>query len=489
MGIASWFRSHRSPTSGNRHAGARKVPPRRLRLALERLEDRTVPATLVVTSADDPPGPLVPGTLRYEVNQANQEARVGQSDTIIFDRTQMGSSTVALGQGALVLNGSGLGVLGGMEAIDGGGRVTISGNHLDPYHADHVFLIDFDVRANLTGLTIRDGADDEGGSICNRGALTVTNAILRDNACGIYNEGTMTLSNCTVSGNSAVIYGAGIVNRGTMTLANSTVAGNTCLEGAGGISNGGTLTAINCTIADNIAFCFGVGGISNGGTLTATNCTIADNSDPDYGVGGVANGGTATIKNTIIAGNTGKDVPSDYEESQTPPLPYDVDGTLTSEGHNLIGNGDHSSGFGWGLGFEFRGFPTSGDQVGTLSSPIDPLLGPLQDNGGPTQTMALLPGSPAIDRGSNALVPADLTTDQRGPGFDRVSGDSVDIGAFEHQRPSFTASSLNDTAKAWENMALAIPWDSVGDVDSSTLTITVAVGHGTLTLATPLRPA
>src|SRR5262245_45825725 len=118
MGLASWLRSQRSPTSGNRHAAARKVPPRRLRPELEPLEDRTAPATLVVISAADPAGPLVAGTLRYAVNQANQDARFGHSDTIIFDRAQMGSSTVTLGQGALVLDGTGLGVLGGMEAID-----------------------------------------------------------------------------------------------------------------------------------------------------------------------------------------------------------------------------------------------------------------------------------------------------------------------------------------------------------------------------------
>jgi hypothetical protein len=103
----------------------------------------------------------------------------------------------------------------------------------------------------------------------------------------------------------------------------------------------------------------------------------------------------------------------------------DVQGTFFSEGHNLIGIGvgDGSSGFG-----------AAGDQLGTLISPLDPMLGVLKNNGGPTKTHALLAGSPAIDAGDNAGVPA---TDQRGSGFPRKkdgNGDGlivVDIGAFE----------------------------------------------------------
>jgi hypothetical protein len=87
-------------------------------------------------------------------------------------------------------------------------------------------------------------------------------------------------------------------------------------------------------------------------------------------------------------------------------------------GHNLIGNGSGSSGFD----------PT--DLVGTASNPIDPLLGPLADNGGPTLTMALLPGSPAIDAGDNTDAPM---WDQRGPGFRRIVNGTIDIGAYEVQ--------------------------------------------------------
>src|SRR5262245_12439761 len=170
MSLASWFRSQRSPTSGNRHAAPRKSPsrrPRRLRLGVEWLEDRTVPTALVVTSAADPYF-LVPGTLRYEVALANLDARSGHSDTILFDTAQMGSSTVTLQQGPLVLDAIGPGVLVGLVTIDGGGSVIINGNH-----RSHVFQVDGGARAAFTGLTIRDGFElfPYGGGIINIGTL------------------------------------------------------------------------------------------------------------------------------------------------------------------------------------------------------------------------------------------------------------------------------------------------------------------------------
>jgi hypothetical protein len=100
-----------------------------------------------------------------------------------------------------------------------------------------------------------------------------------------------------------------------------------------------------------------------------------------------------------------------------------VSGPLASQGHNLIGIGNGGSGYD----------PT--DLVGSADFPIDPKLGPLQDNGGPTQTMALLPGSPAIDAGDNTDAPL---FDQRGPGFPRIVNGIIDIGAFEVQAVALT---------------------------------------------------
>src|SRR5262249_52070792 len=116
---------------------------------------------------------------------------------------------------------------------------------------------------------------------------------------------------------------------------------------------------------------------------------------------------TLTARNTIIAGNTAPTAP-------------DLSGSLGSQGHNLIGNTEGGSGF---------------HETDLLN--VNPLLGPLQDNGGPTLTHALLPGSPAIDGGDPTDAPE---WDQRGEGFYRVVGKNIDIGAYEDQgkgrRPS-----------------------------------------------------
>jgi hypothetical protein len=142
-----------------------------------------------------------------------------------------------------------------------------------------------------------------------------------------------------------------------------------------------------------------------------TNVTITDNVADNDGDGagdggGVAHdGGSLSFKNTLIAGNTDAG-------GQAP----DCSGTVTSQGFNLLGNS---------TGCTLT--PTTGDLVGTGANPIDPLLGPLQNNGGPTLTHALLPGSPAIDAVTSGCPPP--TTDQRGVA--RPQGAACDIGAYE----------------------------------------------------------
>ena len=175
----------------------------------------------------------------------------------------------------------------------------------------------------------------------------------------------------------------------------------------------------NCTISGNTSQDVG-GGIYNHGPLTLTNCTISGNTSQDVG-GGIysdtelmpnGNPEPVTLNNTIVAGDCATSDNDIYGYLQS-----------TSE-YNLIGDGSGVS-------------PpiASSNLIGTTAHPLNPLLGPLANNGGPTQTMALLPGSPAIDAGSNALaVDASsnpLTTDQRGAGCPRVVNGTVDIGAFE----------------------------------------------------------
>jgi hypothetical protein len=177
--------------------------------------------------------------------------------------------------------------------------------------------------------------------------------------------------------------------------------------GAGGIGNGGTLTLTNSTVSGNNATQSG-GGIVNFGTLILTNGTVAYNSAGRW-AGGISNGagGSTDLTNTIIGGNTATSSPDCGHPFGIP---------ITSLGFNLISDGS---------GCDLT--VVSGDQVGTTATPIDPLLSPLQDNGGLTQTHALLAGSPAIDAASGDCPPP--ATDQRGVA--RPQGAKCDIGAFE----------------------------------------------------------
>ncbi len=145
------------------------------------------------------------------------------------------------------------------------------------------------------------------------------------------------------------------------------------------------------------------GGLLNDGTATLTNCTISGNSaNEGGGVFLVAPDSRTTIVDTIVAGNSARTSP-------------DFSGKVDQDrGYNLIGDGDGAS-----------GFTAAGDQVGTAASPINPRLAPLGDYGGPTQTMALRTGSPAIGQGTTV---AGLTTDQRGFALDSPR---PDIGAFQ----------------------------------------------------------
>jgi hypothetical protein len=133
--------------------------------------------------------------------------------------------------------------------------------------------------------------------------------------------------------------------------------------------------------------------------LTLNNSTIAGNSAAYQG-GGIYVNSPMAPRNTIIAANT------------APTAGPDVYGNLGSQGHNLIGNPQDMTGW-----------------VSTDLLHVNPMLGPLQNNGGPTQTRALLPGSPAIDAGDNTGAPM---WDQRGPGFPRIERGIIDIGAFEY---------------------------------------------------------
>jgi hypothetical protein len=177
------------------------------------------------------------------------------------------------------------------------------------------------------------------------------------------------------------------------------------------------MTAVNSTFTLNIAKHYGGGGstsegggIYSAGTLTISHSTVSDNYC-QYVSGGVANdrgggiwlSGVVHMSHTIVANNHALSGGRDLY------------GALATSGYNLIGKSAGGSGY-----------------VPSDLLDVDPDLGPLQDNGGPTQTMALLPGSPAIDAGDpNPADPPEW--DQRGPGFPRIVNGRIDIGAFEVQ--------------------------------------------------------
>jgi hypothetical protein len=413
---------------------------RRIRPWLEALEDRSVPST--VMNLNDSGGGSLRDAIASTPAGGTVDFQAGLSGTItLASELDIGKNLTIAGPGANV--------------------ITVSGNH-----ASRVFDFAATFTVAVSGLTIADGramavADvSNGGGILNAGTLTLTGCVLSGNIAsavfghggGIYNTGTLTVASSTLSGNSAnptSLFlqsaegdGGGIYNTGMLTVVSSTLSGNSAngfnilggAAGGGGIFNGGTLTVTNSTLSGNSASGFGRvgrghgGGLENlGGTLTLTNCTVSGNSAVGGGFrfgGGIDNAGTGTltIRNTLVAGNTAAGSP-------------DVSGTLNSQGHNLIGNGTGGSGF------------AASDLVGTSSNPIDAKLGPLQDNGGPTQTMALLPGSPAIDAGDNAFAPGPY--DQRGPGFARIVNGIIDIGAFEVQTFRLTVQCSVTTPVLW----------------------------------------
>jgi hypothetical protein len=310
--------------------------------------------------------------------------------------------------------------------VDGGGAGT-------------VFTISStSAHVTLSNLTIRNGnvsaGFPRGGGIYNLGTLRITNsAVIRNTVTsqcyelcpvsggGIYNHvgATLTISDSSITGNLASAScrqggcgagGGGIFSGGTLTISNSTLSGNTAHSvfrggnggSGGGILNDGTLTINNSTFSSNSALGAG-GGIFDPGVATVNNSTFNGNTAPTGG--GIWTLSSLTLQNSIVANS---------------PSGGNCSGTMTSKGYNL-----------------------SSDATCNFSGPgdmnnINPNIGPLQNNGGPTQTMALLPGSPAIDAGNPTGCTDSLghllKTDQRGdprPNIEDTGG--CDMGAYERQ--------------------------------------------------------
>jgi hypothetical protein len=360
-----------------------------------------------------------------------------------------GSGGTALGGGLYLYGGSvsvASSTIASNQATGGPPGFILWGNPGNPGSGEAGGLFISSDAGTVTASTLSgnfasdgDGFGGDGGGIENDlGTLTVSNSTLTGNSTssgggyppggggGIYNYGTLAVSNSTLSGNSTGLNGGGIYNYGALTVSSSTLSGNSAGDygSGGGIYNSvtGTLTVSDSTLSGNSG-AYGGGGIYTYSThpVTLTNVTLSANRTNTDG-GGLyvdSSGSSPVLHNTLIAGNLQVDNARD-----------DVYGRLDPGGDdNLIGDGSGMTGLSNGV---------NGNQVGSFHDPIDPLLGPLADNGGPTLTHALLPGSPAIDAGNNAYA---TDWDQRGPGFRCIVNGVIDIGAFEvqahaHSRPT-----------------------------------------------------
>jgi uncharacterized repeat protein (TIGR01451 family)/CSLREA domain-containing protein len=304
--------------------------------------------------------------------------------------------------GTLDLVGSTVRDSGITGSLSSGGGITSTGV---------LALTDSIVRNNAVPVGI--GTFSVGGGIASTGALTLTRSTVRDNRAdsggGISTAGTADVADSTVRDNEAR-HGGGIVNSGTLWMNGTTISGNSAdggLDGSGGgILNTGTVTLTNSTVSGNevrgTLSAHGAG-LVNADTLTSVHSTVNDNTaqtdvfDPAARTGGLFNSGTASLTATIVGNSFGADC-------RTLALPA----AIASLGHNLDTDGS-------------CGLTGNGDL-----SAVDPLLGPLLNNGGATLTHALLAGSPAVDAAPGEVCPA---SDQRG--IPRPQGSECDIGAYE----------------------------------------------------------
>lgn len=414
-----------------------------------------VPVATVVTNA----GNSGFGSLRQAVLETNAHAG---TENITFDATFFSAPrTITLTTGEIVIDDSTL-IKG-----PGAGLLTISGNnasrvfsYVDSLNKRTLEISDLTITQGkaaggqgggmllqggvitLERVNVTNSSSDQGGGMRIAGGGTMsTTATLTD--CFITgNQATtgpgggisvgpivnLTIQSATISGNQSPSAGGGGLyfnaGSGTLLVETTTISGNQASGGGVqifGPTSTGTMTIRNCTISGNIGS-FGSGGISVAnfaGTLELVNCTVTGNTGGNGpftnggGIGRPSGNATITIQSSIVSGNSH-------------PVAPDIGSTGTvNVNFSAIGSA--------------AGFTPSGTSGNNLPFGTDLKLGPLSNNGGPTQTHALLAGSPAINAGSN---PAGLTTDQRGTGFPRVFGAAVDIGAFEVQLAPPTVSSI-----------------------------------------------
>jgi len=265
--------------------------------------------------------------------------------------------------------------------------------------------------------------------------LTISNGLAPEFGCGggILDEGSsLSLINCTVSGNSTDGTGGGICAdaNATLTIDSSTLSDNYAGDYGGSIANSGTLTINNSTLSGNRGEFTGgaiLNGFNGGASLTVSNSTLSGNTTQLHG-GGIFNGGQSAISNSTLSVNSGMTAGAIVNRLAT----LDIESTILNRGElgpNILNDSGTVTSHGYNLSSDDGGGVLNGpgDQINT-----NPLLGPLQDNGGPTFTHQLLAGSPAIDAGDPKFTPPPFY-DQRGDNFWRVRNGRIDVGSLEVQ--------------------------------------------------------
>ncbi|MCA9103160.1 MAG: tandem-95 repeat protein, partial [Planctomycetales bacterium] len=464
------------PMFDQRGAGFDRVSGGRIDIGA--FEVQFVESLLVTTAADENDGTSDPSvgagtSLREALAYAN--AHPG-ADTITFDTAGAFATpqTIALGNsltingdatidgpGAdqLVLDGfvqhgfrfmtvlyvsggsvtiNGLSITGGNQGIDNSGTLTLNQSAVYGNESRDVSGGGIENSGTLTlnqSTVYGNSSPRGGGGLISGGVLTLNQSTVHDNSAGVgggvWNGGTLTLNQSTVSNNTSRIGAGGIYNQGAFAVVvanviNSTLSGNSAPVGGGIFNQSAVMNVVNSTLADNTAGQYG-GAIHNsvsGSMVTLTNSTVVGNSAGVDGGGIFNNGATVDIDHSIVAGNsasgTGKDV-------------HNLNNSNPGGGAGIVNTSYSFVGAASGNG-------TYNDQGGNLPSAIDwktvvendgtdPTLA---DNGGPTLTVALLPGSDAINAGDSMIAMPPMF-DQRGAGFDRVVGGRIDIGAFEVQ--------------------------------------------------------
>ncbi len=461
--LASLFRKVRP-------AARRPRPARGFRLLLEQLEDRVTPTT-VMNLNDSGAGSLRQAILDTPAG-GTVNFQSGLSGTITLFSTPNGIAInkdlniVGPGPSQISVNGnnqvsfnissakvtiSGLTLTGGSGVLSNGtvelDGCAVTGNKSGT--GAGVFNYGSGVMT-LFNCLFSNNTSGNSGAIQNQGSqMTILNCqVVNNHATGvgggiggaIGNDATMFVIDSLIGGNTADLEGGAIQNQGTLTLTGTIVDGNTAGSFGGGIdcSDNTTLTLDSSTVSNNTATAGTGGGIYDTGTVTITNSTVVSNkaqstAQQNSGGGGiaVAKFGKVTLESSTVAGNSAAAAGGGIENvPASPPTTSltlhntivalnatgsagpDVSGAVTSQGFNLVGITDGSTG--WG----------AKDLTGTAASPLNPQLGPPRDNGGPTPTTALLPSSPALTAGDPALAGK---LDQRG--ITRSGG--VSIGAYQ----------------------------------------------------------